>query len=93
MHLYIVKAFQPSKKISFLHLNFVSDHFLETGKEGSLMSCSIILNKKDAENCMMVVKSFHHHLWAWYGEVCQQEKGKSKNQGSFNCSWTYQVQN
>ena len=92
-HPYIAKAFQPSEKTSFLHLNFVLSHFLEMGEEDSLMGCSIVLNKKDAENCMMMMKSFHHHLWAWYREVCQQEENKSKNQDFFNCSWAYQAQN
>ena len=93
MHSDIVKTFQPSKKISFLHLNLVLSCFLEMSKEGSLMSCSIILNKKDAENCTVMIKSFHHHLWAWYGEVCQWGESKNKNQDFFNCSWTYQTQN
>ena len=93
MHLYIAKTFQLSKKTSFLHLNFVLSCFLEMSKEGSLMSCSIILNKKDTENCTVMMKSFHHHLWAWYEEMCQWEKNKNKNQDFFNCSWVYQTQN
>ena len=62
MHLYIVKTSQPSEKTSFLHLDFVLSCFLEMGKGGSLMGCSIILNKKDTENCTVVMKGFHHHL-------------------------------
>ena len=64
MHSYIAKTSQPSKKISFLHLDFVSGHFLEMGKEDSLMGCSIVLNKKDTENCTVMMKNFHHHLQA-----------------------------
>ena len=86
MHLYIVKASQPSEKTNFLHLNLAPSHFLEMGEEDSLMGCSIALNKKDTENCTVMVKGFHHHLQAWYEEVCQQEEGKDKNQGFFNCS-------